>query len=60
VVDGEIGLVGGINISDRYDNRLGNKVFWRDTHLKIVGLYYCPAFVLFSLSRWPPFTKGLS
>ena len=37
VVDGKIGLVGGINISDRYDNRLDNKVFWRDTHLKIEG-----------------------
>jgi len=37
VIDGKIGFVGGINISDRYDNRLGNKVFWRDTHLKIEG-----------------------
>ena len=38
VIDGKIGFVGGINISDRYDNRLDNKVFWRDTHLKLEGL----------------------
>ncbi len=37
VIDGKIGFVGGINISDRYDNRLGNAIFWRDTHLKIEG-----------------------
>jgi cardiolipin synthase len=37
VVDGKIGLVGGVNISDQYDNSLDNKVFWRDTHLKIEG-----------------------
>ncbi len=37
VIDGKIGFVGGINISDRYDNRLGNTIFWRDTHLKIEG-----------------------
>jgi len=37
VIDGKIGFIGGINISDRYDNRLGNAVFWRDTHLKITG-----------------------
>ena len=37
VIDGEVGFVGGINISGRYDNRLKNKVFWRDTHLKTEG-----------------------
>lgn len=38
VVDGTISFVGGINISDKYDNtQPGNKLFWRDTHLKIEG-----------------------
>ncbi len=42
VIDGSIGYVGGINISDRYNNNGKHKVFWRDTHLKIVGtgVYY--------------------
>lgn len=37
VVDGQIGFLGGINISDKYlygDKHLG---FWRDTHLKLAG-----------------------
>ncbi|BDD12148.1 cardiolipin synthase (plasmid) [Fulvitalea axinellae] len=37
VIDGNIGFIGGINISDKYllpDDKLG---FWRDTHLKIEG-----------------------
>lgn len=39
VIDGNIGYVGGINISDHYINHKDskNKFFWRDTHLKIVG-----------------------
>lgn len=39
VVDGIIGYLGGINVSDRYINDDKNKKsrFWRDTHLKIVG-----------------------
>jgi cardiolipin synthase len=39
VVDGCIGFVGGINVSDRYVNvpKNDNPVFWRDTHLKISG-----------------------
>ena len=37
VIDGTIGYVGGINVSDHYINQSKNKVFWRDTHLKIVG-----------------------
>ncbi|MDD3010133.1 MAG: cardiolipin synthase [Bacteroidales bacterium] len=37
IIDGKIAYTGGINISDRYDNRLKNKVFWRDTQLRIVG-----------------------
>lgn len=42
VIDGKVSFVGGINISDRYINRpedAGNpdKIYWRDTHLKIEG-----------------------
>ena len=39
VIDGTIGYVGGINVSDHYINSDQNKekLFWRDTHLKIVG-----------------------
>ncbi len=38
VIDGRIGFIGGINISDRYINTEGSgKLFWRDTHLKIEG-----------------------
>ncbi len=38
VIDGRISFVGGINISDKYSNaNNGNRLFWRDTHLKIKG-----------------------
>lgn len=39
VIDGHISFVGGVNVSDRYINTEPNKsnVYWRDTHLKIVG-----------------------
>jgi cardiolipin synthase len=43
VVDGRCGFVGGINISDRYINdaryhkKKKQKVYWRDTHLRIDG-----------------------
>jgi cardiolipin synthase len=44
VIDGKTAFVGGINISDRYINKAGdqNKLFWRDTHLRIdgPGVYY--------------------
>ncbi|XLS27886.1 cardiolipin synthase [Flavobacteriaceae bacterium M23B6Z8] len=36
IIDGLIGYVGGINVSDRYVNR-NSKTFWRDTHLRIEG-----------------------
>ena len=36
IVDGCIGFVGGINVSDRYINKPG-QLFWRDTHVKITG-----------------------
>lgn len=39
VIDGKIGYVGGINVSDKYINSdtKRNTVFWRDTHLRIKG-----------------------
>ncbi|MBN8785918.1 MAG: cardiolipin synthase [Terrimonas sp.] len=37
VIDGTIGFIGGINVSDRYINAKENKLFWRDTHLYIQG-----------------------
>jgi len=38
IIDGEIGYVGGINVSDEYVNGVGNKnPYWRDTHLRLCG-----------------------
>lgn len=39
VIDGSTAFVGGINVSDRYINNAEepNKLFWRDTHLRIDG-----------------------
>jgi cardiolipin synthase len=36
-VDGKFGFVGGINVSDRYDNSIDTGLYWRDTHVKITG-----------------------
>ncbi len=38
VIDGKVGFVGGINVSDKYINSEENKLYWRDTHLKIEGM----------------------
>ena len=50
VIDGCIGYIGGINISDRYSNNpdMGNKVYWRDTSLRIEGL----AINMLQISFW--------
>ena len=37
VVDGYTAFVGGINISDKYNNDEPNALYWRDTHLKVRG-----------------------
>ena len=37
IIDGHTGFVGGINISDRYDNSIDTGLYWRDTHVKITG-----------------------
>ncbi|WGH75121.1 cardiolipin synthase [Tenacibaculum tangerinum] len=37
IVDGKVGFVGGINVSDRYSNPNKFNRYWRDTHVKIEG-----------------------
>jgi len=37
IIDGRVGYLGGINISDRYDNSIDTGLYWRDTHVKISG-----------------------
>ena len=37
IVDGLTGFVGGINVSDRYDNSIDTGLYWRDTHVRITG-----------------------
>lgn len=37
VIDGHIGYIGGINISDTYVNYDDSDRYWRDTHLRIMG-----------------------
>jgi cardiolipin synthase len=37
IVDGRQGFLGGINISDRYDNTIDTGLWWRDTHIKVTG-----------------------
>jgi cardiolipin synthase len=38
VVDGQVGYVGGINVSDRYINTVkSNELYWRDAHVRIEG-----------------------
>jgi cardiolipin synthase len=37
VIDGHIGFVGGINVSDKYINNKKGQEYWRDTHVKITG-----------------------
>lgn len=51
VVDGELAFVGGINISDRYNNDCPNEIYWRDTHLMIKG-YSAQALQQVFLSDW--------
>jgi cardiolipin synthase A/B len=37
VIDGQTAFTGGINVCDKYINNGSNKLFWRDTHLRIDG-----------------------
>ena len=51
VIDGKVGFLGGINISDRYINNKPKQIFWRDTHLMIKGSAVYSLQFLF-LSNW--------
>lgn len=37
IIDGTVGYIGGINVSDNYINYENYKRYWRDTHLRIYG-----------------------
>lgn len=37
IIDGIIGYVGGINVSDKYCNPNSYNLYWRDTHIKLTG-----------------------
>lgn len=37
IIDGIIGYLGGINVSDNYVNNSKRDMYWRDTHLRIHG-----------------------
>lgn len=37
IIDGKVGYVGGINISDRYLNADTGRLYWRDTAIRIEG-----------------------
>ncbi len=37
IMDGHTGFIGGLNVSDRYDNSIDTGLWWRDTHSKITG-----------------------
>ena len=50
VIDGKIGYIGGINISDNYVNA-NNDLYWRDTHIRIVGEAVKQLQILF-LTTW--------
>lgn len=37
IIDGQTAFTGGINVCDKYINNGKNKLFWRDTHIRIDG-----------------------
>jgi cardiolipin synthase len=37
VIDNEVGFLGGINVSDKYINPNSIDLFWRDTHIQLIG-----------------------
>ncbi|SFN75958.1 cardiolipin synthase [Bizionia echini] len=50
IIDGKVGYVGGINVSDNYVNYKNGDSYWRDTHLRIVGEALKPLQVHFLLT----------
>ena len=57
IIDGKIGYVGGINISDNYVNTKQKEGFWRDTHLRIQGEAVASLQILF-LTMWQFVSKN--
>lgn len=55
IVDGRLGFVGGINLTDEYTDAYGNTAAWRDTDIAIEGPAVRELQKLF-LSTW--FSKG--
>ncbi|MBT8273344.1 MAG: cardiolipin synthase, partial [Bacteroidia bacterium] len=51
VIDGRLGYVGGINISDTYINDESSENYWRDIHLRIDGNAVSSLQILF-LTTW--------
>lgn len=58
VIDGKIGYIGGVNISDSYVNA-NNDRYWRDTHLRVVGEAVKPLQILF-FTTWDFVSEGQS
>ncbi|WP_411894507.1 cardiolipin synthase [Winogradskyella sp. A2] len=56
VIDGKIGYVGGINISDNYVNSR-NQRFWRDTHIRVEGEAVLQLQILF-FTTWDFVSEG--
>lgn len=56
VIDGKIGYVGGINVSDNYVNA-NNTRYWRDTHIRVVGETVKQLQILF-FTTWDFVSKG--
>lgn len=46
VIDGKIGYVGGVNVSDNYINAYNDR-YWRDTHIRLTGEAVKPLQILF-------------
>lgn len=51
IIDGAVGYVGGINISDNYINYEDSKTYWRDTHLRLEG-EVVQALQIYFLMNW--------
>src|SRR5690606_10232419 len=56
VIDGLIGYLGGINISDEYINPSSANFYWRDTHIRIEGEAVKPLQINFFMT-WNFVTK---
>lgn len=37
IIDGAVGYLGGVNITDSYVNKPSRKFYWRDTHIRLEG-----------------------